>query len=179
MSASLMMRAVFIPSGLKELQRREHGFALKGALHVLKGDGVIGGINELGDVHAQQFVFGIVATKIKIARIVSRTGSMREQMPHRDVLPRIRRVSEVLSDRIRKIELARFHQHHHRRGRKLFAHRAGLENRLGPGRRLKLDVCQTIALSQNDFSILDYCERSAGNVLTRHFRLHEHRALGG
>jgi hypothetical protein len=52
----------------------------------------------------------------------------------------------------------------------LLAGRSGLKDRLGFYRHLMLDICQTITASKHDLSVLNHCQRDAGNLLFLHLR---------
>src|SRR5215510_14752893 len=83
-------------------------------------------------------------------------GSMSEQMPNGDPIPRLRRSIEVFADLVVEADLPLLGEQHNSRGDELFADRSDLKNSLGPRRDVMLDVRQTVAFGLNDLAFFDH-----------------------
>src|SRR5713226_4579961 len=90
---------------------------------------------------------------------------MGEQMANRDVFPGGRRVRKVLVNSVVEANFSFFDEHHDGGGGELLAHGPGLEDRLGLHGHAELNIRHSIAAGLYDFSVMNYSERHARDVL--------------
>ena len=118
---------------------------------------------------SRELLFGVILAIVERPdSVIGDAGRVREQMAHRDRLPRVGRIREKLLDRIGECELAGFDLQHHSRRSELLSERARLKDRLRADGHRVLDVRKAVPLRFCHGSALDDADRDAGDVLTFH-----------
>src|SRR5215472_6651120 len=118
--------------------------------------------------HLEQCVFRIVAAEVEVVGIVSKACGMAEQVAHGDLAPGRGRVGKIPGQRIVEAYFAFSHQHHHRRGSELLAHRSGLKNSLRFYRDFEFQVRAPVPLGADNFAVARHQQGEARDMACLH-----------